>query len=104
MLLPASVFRVVDAWEISLSGEEFRGLGWAIREDLNILAERVNRYNSLKGDAEDELEKLRSEMEALASNNATLREENGELFRSIAADLAFKRCCGNDGLDRGRGT
>lgn len=89
---------------MALSGEVCRGSGWAIRQVLEIFSERFNRYYSLKKDRKDELHKLRSDMEALASNNATLREDYGELRRSVASDSAFKRFRGNDGLVRGRGT
>ena len=102
--VPDTVPRGVDVWETALSGEVSRGSGWPIREVLNILAGRVNRYHSLKEDAKVELDALRFEMESLASKNVTLREENSDLRRTVAADPALKRHRVNDGLGHGLGT
>ena len=62
----------------------------------------LNRYYSLKGDAEDELDALPANFEALKERNASLREENGVLRRSSAVDAVVKRRRGNDGTGRGR--
>ena len=43
VMVPDSVFLGVGAWKTALSGKVFRGSSWAIREVLNILAERANR-------------------------------------------------------------
>ena len=104
VLLPDSIFRGVGALEMALSGEVFRGSVCAIREVLNILAERVYRYFSFKGDTKDDLDKLRYEMAVLASKKETLRQENGELRRTIAPDPSIKHRHGNGGQGRGRGT
>ena len=51
-----------------------------------MLAGRVNLYYSLKRDAEDELDAMRANVEALSERNASLRQENGELRRSSVVD------------------
>ena len=90
-----------SAWEMALSGEEVRGSGWPVRDVLDVLGGRVNRYYSRKGDTEDALDAMRANFEALSERNASLREENGELRRSSVADPLVKRRRGNDGVGRG---
>ena len=69
-----------------------------------MLAGRVNLYYSLNGDAEDELDAMRANVEALSERNANLREENAELRRSLVVDPLVKRRRGNDGVARGHGS
>ena len=103
LVIPDPLLRGSSAWEMALSGEEVRGSGWPGRDVLDVLAGRVNRYYSLKGDAEDELDAIRANVEALSERNAILCEENGELRRSSVVDPLVKRRRGNDGIGRGRG-
>ena len=95
------VLRGSSAWEMALSDEEVCGSGCPVRDVLDVLAGRVNRYYSLKGDAEDELDAMRANVEALSERNASLREENGELRRSSVPDPLVKRRRDNDGVGRG---
>ena len=104
LVIPDPVQRGSSSWEMALSGEEVRGSGWPVRDVLDVLAESVNRYYSLKGDAEDELDAVRANVEALTKRNASLREENGALRRSSAVHPPVKRRRGNDGTGRGRGS
>ena len=98
------VMRGSSAWEMALSGKEVRGSSWRVRDVLDVLARRVNRYYSLKRDAEDELDAMCASVEALSERNASLREKNGELRRSSVVDPLVKRRRGNDGVGRGRGS
>ena len=104
LVIPDPVQRGLSSWKMALSGEEVRGSGWSVRDVLDVLERRVNRYYSLKGDAEDELDAERANVEALTERNASLREENGVLRRSSAVDPLVKRRRGNDGTGRGRGS
>ena len=89
---------------MELSGEEVRCSGSLVRDVLDVLAGRVNRYYSLKGDPEDELDAIRATVEALSERNASLREENRELRRSSVVDaLVMRRRC-NDGVGRSHGS
>ena len=89
---------------MALSGEEVRGSGLPVRDVLDVLAGRVNRYYSLKGDAKDELDAVRANFEALSARNAGLHEENGELHRSSVVDPLVQRRPGNYSIGRGRGS
>ena len=89
--LPDAVLRSVSSWKMAVSGEELRQSSWTVRNIVDVLAGRINRYYSLKADAEDELDTARGEIVALASKNANLHEENGELRRRVAADPLVKR-------------
>ena len=104
LVIPDPVLRGSSSWEMALSGKEVRGYGWLVRDILDVLAGRVNRYYLLKGDAEDELDAVRANVEALTERNASLREENGVLRRSSAVDPLVRRRRGNDGTGRGRGS
>ena len=73
-----------------------------MRNILDVLAGSINRYYSLKADAEDELDTARREVEALTSKNANLREENGELRRRVAADPLVRHGRGSDVIGLGR--
>ena len=86
LVIADPVSRGSSAWEMALSGEEVRGSGWPVRDVLDVLAGRVNLYYSLKRDAEDELDAMRANVEALSERNASLRQENGELRRSSVVD------------------
>ena len=88
----------------TLSGEEVRGSGWPVRDVLDVLAGLLNRYYSLKGDAEDKLDGMHANVEALSERNASLREENGELRRSSVVYPLVRRRRGNDGVGRGPGS
>ena len=100
--VPDAVLRSVSSRKMSLSCEEIRESGWTVRNILDVLAGRVNRYYSLKADAEDELDTACGKIKALKSKNANLREENGELRRRVAADPFVNRWRGNDGIGRRR--
>ena len=89
-----------SAWEMALSGEEVRGSGWTVRDVLYVPA---GRYYYLKGDAEDKLNAMRANVEAVSERNASLRQENGELRRSSVVNPRVRRRRGNDGVGRGRG-
>ena len=102
LVIADPVLRGSSAWEMAPSGEEVRGSGWPVRDVLEVPAGLVNRYYSLKGDPEDELDAMRANLEALSERNAGLREENGELRRSSVVDPLFRRRRGNDGVGRGR--
>ena len=85
-VIPDALLRSASSCKMAVSGEELRESGWTVRNILDVLAGRVNRYCSLKADAEDKLDTARGDIEALTSINANLREENGELQRRVAAD------------------
>ena len=104
LVIADPVLRGSSAWEVALSGEEVLGSGWPVRDVLDVLAFRVNRYYSLKRDAEDELDAMRANVEALSERNASLREESGELRRSSVVDPLVKRRRGNDGVGQVRGS
>ena len=89
---------------MALSGEEVHGSGWPVRDVLDGLADRVNRYYSLEGDAEDELNAVRAIFEGLAEKYASIREENGVLRRSLAVDPLEKQLRGHDGTGGARGS
>ena len=76
---------------MAVSGEELRESGLAVRNIFDVLVGCVTRYYLMKEDAEDELETVSGEIEALKSKNANLREENGELRRRVAGDPLVKR-------------
>ena len=101
-VVPDAVLRSASSWKMAVSGKEIRESGWTVRNILDVLAGRVNRYYSLKADAEDEFDAARGEIEALTSKKANLLEENGELRRRVAAHPLVRRRRGNDGIGRGR--
>ena len=101
-VVPDAVLRSAYSWKMAVSSEGLRESGWTVRNILDVLSGRVNRYYLLKADAENELDTARAEMEALTSKNANLRDENGELRRRVAADPLVKRRRGTDGIGRGR--
>ena len=53
LVIPDPLLRGSSSWEMALSDEEVRGSGWPVHNVLDVLAGRLNRYYSLKGDAED---------------------------------------------------
>ena len=104
LLIRDPVLRGSPSWEMALPGDEVCGSGWPVRNVLDVLAGRVNRYYSLKRDAEDELDALRANVEALSERNTRLRKENGELRRRSVVDPLVKRRRGNGGVGRVRGS
>ena len=76
-IVPDAVLRSASSWKIS--GEELRASGWTVRNISDVFAGHVNRYFSLKADAEEEFDTSRGDIESLTSKNENLREENGEL-------------------------
>ena len=104
LVIPDAVLPGSSSWEMALSGEEVRGSGWPVRDVLDVLEVRVNLYYSLEGDAEDELDAVRANVEASTERIAILREENGVLRRSLAVDPLVKHRRGNGGTSRGRGS
>ena len=102
LVVPDSVLRSASSWKMAVSGEELRESGLAVRNIFDVLAGRVNRYYSLKVEAEDKSDTVRGEIKTLTPKNANLREENGELCHRVAADPLVQRRRGNDGIGRGR--
>ena len=101
VLVPDAVLRSASSWKMAVSGEELRESGWTVRNTLDVLSGRVNRYYSLKADAEDKLDTACGEIEALKSKDANLREENGEIRLRVAVNPFLKRWRRNDGIGRG---
>lgn len=89
-VIPVSPPRGVSSWEMALPGDGVRGSGWVIRDVLDVLPGRVNRYYSLKEDAEKALGAVRANVVALTARNTSLREENGEWRHHAMLDLLVK--------------
>ena len=64
VFVPDSVLSSAPSWKTAVSVEEFRESGWAVRNILDILAGRLNRYYSFKADAEAEFDTACGEIEA----------------------------------------
>ena len=72
LVIPDPVIRGSSSWEMALSGKEVRASGCPVRDVLDVLSGRLNRYYSLKGDSEDELDAVRANVEALTERNASI--------------------------------
>lgn len=44
IVIPDSVLRGLSSWDMTFSGEDVRGSGWAVCDVLEVLAGRVNRF------------------------------------------------------------